>query len=304
MKRVTKEKSVFYRRPLKKYKELEEHRKNMRDFNWINRKAKCVLMLLAVGSIGIGILYELRNVSFKNLLIEEETYTKNSSNEFIREEQDQVEDTYEKTEIKELHVEAITKDTDELVFSIAMSDFIESYNGYYYQDYEKNYLQPASSWSLQVDVWANHSPYKTDCYHFTADRTIWSLPTIDIYVPSGEEAIQEITLNFDDHSYNPAMYEKYEEMCFYTLKVFFPDLSNEQIIKLYTTSNEIAYDHMLPHEQGYHKGAVPAALFYRGDIGVYPYFAAGECVHLCIMPVTTETLKAYEKEGVEIYEIQ
>ena len=100
------------------------------------------------------------------------------------------------------------------------------------------------------------------------------------------------------------MYEKYEEMCFYALKVFLPDLNKEQITKLCKTINEIAYAQIFPNEQGYHVGAVPTTLYYRGNIGVYPYFAIGECVHFCIIPVTPETLDDYQKEGVEIHEIQ
>lgn len=286
----------------------------MRDANLKKPQVKHALMLLAVGIIAVGILYEMRNVlidwqnkgnaALKNLLVEEESYAKGSSNTPIREEQEQPENTYEQTEIKPLHVEVVAKSEEELAFSITLSDFIENYNGYYYQEYENTYLQPASSWRLQVGAWGMESTNKIDCYHFTEDSTIWSLPTIDVYVPAGDETIQEITLNFDDHSYNPAMYEKYEEMCFYTLKTFLPELSNEQLIRLYTTCNNMAYEHMLPHDQGYHKGAVPTALFYRDGIGVYPFFAAGECVHLCIRPVTSEVLKMYEREGAEIQAIQ
>ena len=216
----------------------------------------------------------------------------------------QVENNELEVEIKQLSMEVMTHRENELVFSVSINDFIDSYNGYYWQEHKKSYLTPVSGWRLQIQDCGIHSPHKTYQYNFTENAEIWSLPTINVYVPSEGDYIQEVALSFDDHSYSPDMYQKYEEICFYTLKVFFPDSTDEQITKLYTTINEMAYENMLPNEQGYHHQAVPYALFYKNGISVYPYFAIGESLHLCIMPITSETLIQYEKEGIKIYEIQ
>ena len=99
------------------------------------------------------------------------------------------------------------------------------------------------------------------------------------------------------------MYELYEEMCFYTLKVFFHNLSDENLTELYKTINQLAYDNIFPHEKAYTYDSVPCALYYKDGIGVYPYFAIGQSVKLCILPITDQTLNEFKEKGVAIYEI-
>lgn len=212
----------------------------------------------------------------------------------------------QKSEIKKFDISVLDNREDELVFNISIDDYIESYNGYYWKDKKSRYLLPSSNdnWRTQILDTSIHSKHETVYYNFTEDEKVWPLPTISVYVPANSDYIQEITLNFDDHSYTEAMYELYEGMCYYTLKVFFPDLSDDKIIQLYTTLNNLAYDNIVPHEQGYSSNSVPCALYHKDGIGLYPYFAVGECVHLCIIPVTEETINDFEKKGVEIYEIQ
>lgn len=212
----------------------------------------------------------------------------------------------QKSEIKKFDISVLDNREDELVFNISIDDYIESYNGYYWKDKKSRYLLPSSNdnWRTQILDTSIHSKHETVYYNFTEDEKVWPLPTISVYVPANSDYIQEITLNFDDHSYTEAMYELYEGMCYYTLKVFFPDLSDDKIIQLYTTLNNLAYDNIVPHEQGYSSNSVPCALYHKDGIGLYPYFAVGECVHLCIIPVTEETINDFEKKGVEIYEIE
>ena len=208
------------------------------------------------------------------------------------------------TEIKRLDIAVIENRENELVFDISIDDYIDSYNGYYWNDKNSCYLSPPSEWRCSTYETAIHSDHETFYYNFTEDEKIWPLPTISVYVPTNGNYIQEITLNFDDHSYTEAMYDLYEEMCFYTLKVFFPDFTDEKITELYTSLNKLAYGNVFPNEEGYGSDSVPCALFYKDGIGLYPYFAIGEFVHLCIIPVTQETIDEFEMKGVEIYEIQ
>ena len=70
--------------------------KNLRAANGNSRKVKRVLGTLAVAFIGIGFMHALRNVGFKNLLVEEDPYTKSRGNDFRREEQTQVEEAHKK----------------------------------------------------------------------------------------------------------------------------------------------------------------------------------------------------------------
>ena len=93
-------------------------------------------------------------------------------------------------------------------------------------------------------------------------------------------------------------------MCFYTLKVFFPDLSDEKIVDLYKEANRLGNINVFSSENWYDTGAVPYALFYKDGIGVYPYFAIGDWQRLCIIPITQETLNEFEEKGVNIFEIK
>lgn len=208
----------------------------------------------------------------------------------------------QKAEVKALNIEVMDNREDELVFSCSIDDFIDSYNGFYWKENKVRYLLPSSQWrSYPLDT-AIHSNHETIYYYFTQDEQIWSLPTLSVSVPTNGDFIQEITLNFDDHSYTEAMYDLYEEMCFYAIKVLFPDLTDDRIIELYTTLNHLAYDSVTSVK--YTSESVPCALYHKDGIGVYPYFAVGECMHICVIPVTQETIKEFEQKGVEIYEIQ
>lgn len=209
----------------------------------------------------------------------------------------------EKAEIRELDAAVMDYQEDELVFSFSIDDFIDSFNGYYWEDYESRYLLPSSMWISFVYESSIHSKYASNYYYFTPDETMWSLPTVSVFTPSDESYVQEIMLDFDDHSYTESMYHLYERTCFYTIKVLFPSFDDTEIVELYTKLNELAYQNVFPNEQGYSSDSIPAALFYKDGIGLYPYFAIGESVHLCVIPVTDQTITAFEAKGTAIYEI-
>lgn len=209
----------------------------------------------------------------------------------------------QKAEIKELSIEILNNRENELVFSFSIDDFIDSYNGYYWKDKQNIYLTPANEWQIAEYDTAIHSNHTTLYYYFKADYKNYVLPSIAVYVPEDADYVQEITVNFDDHSYREEMYELYEEMCFYTIKVFFNDLSDEKIIELYKTLNKLAYDNVFPSEKGYASNPTPCALYYKDGIGLYPYFAIGQSVRLCVIPVTEQTIYEFKRKGVEVYEI-
>lgn len=209
----------------------------------------------------------------------------------------------EKAEIRELDAAVMDYQEDELVFSFSIDDFIDSFNGYYWEDYESRYLLPSSMWISFVYESSIHSKYASNYYYFTPDETMWSLPTVSVFTPSDESYVQEIMLSFDDHSYTESMYHLYERTCFYTIKVLFPSFDDTEIVELYTKLNELAYQDIFPNEHGYSSDSIPAALFYKDGIGLYPYFAIGESVHLCVIPVTDQTITAFEAKGTTIYEI-
>lgn len=210
----------------------------------------------------------------------------------------------QKAEIKKLNINILNNREDELVFNISIDDYIDSYNGYYWNDNKARYLLPSDEWCTQIYDTSIHSNHETIYYYFTEDKDIWSLPTISVYAPTNKDYVQEITVNFDWHSYTENMYELYEQMCFYSLKAVFSELTDEQIINLYSEANSLGYENVYSSEEWYSKDSVPYALFYKDNVGVYPYFAIGSWQHLCIIPVTEETINEFEQKGVKIYEIE
>lgn len=201
-------------------------------------------------------------------------------------------------------IDVIENRAEELVFSVSINDYINAYNSLYREDNAGDYLTPPEQWKCTVYDEAIHSPHETLYYYFTEDERAFSLPTISVYVPPNGDYIQEITVNFDDHSYAPEMYELYETMCFYTLKAFLPELDDEQITELYKEANQLGYENVFPNEQGYNSSSVPCVLYHKDGIGVYPYFAIGQWQHLCIIPVTEETIADFAAKGTEIREIK
>lgn len=220
------------------------------------------------------------------------------------EETEPLEETQPQMEIKDLDIAVMENRENELVFDISIDDFIESYNSLYFRDKSREYLGPKSEWRMFTYDDAIHSDHETSLFEFTQDERIWSQPTITVYVPTNGDYIQKVTVNFDEHGYSESFYAEFEELCFYTLKAFFPDMDDDEIVALYEEANYLGNLNVFLKEDGYKKGCVPCVLYHKDGIGVYPYFAIGEWVHLCIVPVTDEMLDEYAAKGAEINEIE
>lgn len=215
----------------------------------------------------------------------------------------EAESTASQVETGALDIQVMENRKNELVFTISTSDYVESYNSYYKVDYCRSLLPPVSQWQCFTYDSAIHSEYETKCYSFTEDAHVYSLPTIMVYVPTNGDYIQEITVNFDEHSFTQSGFEQYKEMCYYTMKVFFPDLSDARIMDLCAEIVALGNQNVFSSDEWFSKNAVPFALFYREGIGVYPYFAIGDWEHFCIIPVTEETVAEFGEKGVQIHEI-
>ncbi len=211
-----------------------------------------------------------------------------------------------KSNIKPIDINILNNRENELVFDFSIEDYTEKFNEFYSRDNKKEYIMPVSfdNWQTETLETSVHSPHETILYNYSADRKIWSLPTISVYVPSDSDTVQEIALIFDRHSYSDGRYKIFCEMCYYTLKIFFPDLSDEQITDLYSKANQMGVENIFPSDKRYGKDCVPCALFYKDGIGVYPYFAEGSYQRLCIIPVTEKTVNEFKEKGTKIFEIE
>ena len=209
----------------------------------------------------------------------------------------------EKTEI-ETAIEIIENQNGEWVFSISQTEFEQRFNALFQRNEGRFFFSARAEWQTIHYESGIHSSYETDCHTFTEDPNIHVLPTISVYTPSNDNRLLEVTVNFDWHSYTEGLYANYEQMCFYTLKVFFPDLEDEQINSICKELNTLANQNMYSSDQWYGHNAVPCALYYRDQIGVYSYLAVGDWMYLCIIPLSEKQLDDFQQKGVQIHEIE
>jgi len=209
----------------------------------------------------------------------------------------------QEADIKRLYVKTGEGREGELVFSFSLDDFIESFNSFWYSGKDEDYLPPSYMWSSYTCNSSVHSEYESVLYSFSGDEEIWSYPTLEAYTPTDNAGVLEMILSFDDHGYTDYLYGKYEELCFYTLKVFFPDFEDDRLVELYTELIRLAYEYF-PEEHDFSYGSVPSVLYYINGVGLYPYFADGGTVKLCVIPVADGTLRDFEAKGTVLNEIE
>lgn len=201
-----------------------------------------------------------------------------------------------------LDVQVEKNDDDLLVFDCTLDDFIASYNGFYWQDAGKRYLRSADDWRADAVEETVHADEPATQYTTSADPDRWTLPQMKVFVPEGDTRIEQVAVTYDDHSYSEATYALFEEDCFYTLKVFFPDLDDEVLRETVQTLNRTAYDHTFLSEQQYRPGKAqrPAMLYHRDGIGVFAYFAIGAPLHFCIIPVDDALIDDLTANGSDV----
>lgn len=205
-------------------------------------------------------------------------------------------------ETKEFHqfeIKSFLNRKDEAVFSFTAGDFVGMYN-----DVNPNHLSPISEWRKQIFEKGVHSGYPTVQYTFSEDENVWSLPTLVLYAASDNESVQEVSVTFDWHSYSESLYSVYEDMCLDALNLFFPEKSDEVLKQLCSDVNRSGYDNMFPVEKWYMYGSLPYEIWHKGDIGVYSYFAMGQCQYFCIIPLNDDIISNFSSSGVVITEIE
>jgi len=208
----------------------------------------------------------------------------------------------QEADIKRLDVQTGEGREGELVFSFSLDDFIESFNSCLNSGKEEDCLSPSYMWSSYTCGPSIHSEHESVLYSFSGDEEIWSYPTVEAYTPTDKPGVLEIVLSFDDHGYTDYLYGKYEELCFYTLKVFFPDFEDDRLVELCKELISLAYEYF-PEEHDFSYGAVPSVLYYADGVGLYPYFADGGTVKLCVIPVTDSVLRDFEVKGTVLNEV-
>lgn len=180
----------------------------------------------------------------------------------------------------------------ESVFDISLRDFIECYNDVYRQYYGKDYLKDLSSEAWQH--WSELSPrfgYEATRYEFSADRSVWPMPTVSVYATE-DDTIYEVRMTFDDHGYQDDLYALYSELCGCLLKMACPALSeakiDETFHELYALSDENFFgDH---HAYGDPERPPLTKLLSFGSVGFYCFYGAGN-IEICMIPLTAPAME-------------
>lgn len=199
--------------------------------------------------------------------------------------------------------EVVENRNGEFVFSIGIDDYIDCYNALFKKDNGSNFFTPSAQWQCYHRDSGIHSAYRMNYFYFTPDEQVHTLPTVAVYIPTNDDCIQEVTVNFDEHSYTESGYHLFQEMCGYTMRVFFPDLPDDTVSAVCSEIISSGNQNVFSSDEWYDVGSVPSVLFHKNGIGVYPYFAIGDWERFCIIPVTEELLTDFDQKGVELHEI-
>ena len=190
------------------------------------------------------------------------------------------------------------------VFSVTIEEYIRCFNSLFERENRSEYFPGSRDWDISSTGKGIHTDYPVMAFSFSEDPEVFSLPRVTVHTPLEERFIQEIIIHFDEHSYTEAGFERYRLLCADTLKVFFPELSREAAWELCDEILSMGNEHIFSSQEWYGSGALPYALFYKGNVGAYSYDAMGDWRHFCVIPVTEDRLRAFEEKGVALYEME
>lgn len=193
---------------------------------------------------------------------------------------------------------------DDAVFSVTLEEYIRCFNSLFERQFQSPYFPSSRDWSISHRDKGIHTEYPVMEFRFSEDPQVFSLPTVTVYTPMEERFVQEVTINFDEHSYTEEGYQRYSLLCANTLQVFLPELSQEAARDLCEEILSLGNAHIFSSQEWYADGAIPYALFYKGGVGAYSYDAIGDWRHFSVIPVTEERLRAFEEKGAVLYEME
>ena len=201
-----------------------------------------------------------------------------------------------------LDVGAMENEAGQIVFNVSIDDFMESFNSIYRSNGNgEDFLPPLHEWPF-YNTMAIHADNEVLCHHYSEDESIRAIPKISVFTPVTDDAVQQVIVSYDDHSYSIPTYEMYEELCFYTMKTMLPDMTDDEITALCSRVNTMADENIT--DVPYSSKAAPCALYHKGGIGIYPYYCIGEELRFCIIPVTEKALQEFRERGTDIIALQ
>lgn len=208
-------------------------------------------------------------------------------------------------DIPYLSIPVTENEKGESVFAVSVESFINYFNNVYCRRNGNEYLNSTSS-----DNWYWYSElsprfgYEATRYQFSADKTVWPMPTVSIY-GANNDGIYEIRMTFDDHGYQERFHTLFKELCVCMEKTFILGLGDTEAEELFEALYAQAYTNFFGNHHSYSDSDRPPLYsVYRYDnIGMYCFYGAGN-VEICFIPLTAEAINTLNFENVMIIDTE
>ena len=187
----------------------------------------------------------------------------------------------------------------ESVFAIPLAELIDQYNSVYQQRHGNDYLNLENS-----DNWYRFSElsprFGTEAtrYQFTADKTVWPMPTISFYTPEDKSEIFEICMTFDDHGYQERFHELFKELCICMEKTVISEMTEREAEELFEKLYSEACDNFFGNHAAYGDPERPplTVIHCCDKIGLYCFYGAGN-IEICFLPLTENAVNILKVEN-------
>ena len=185
----------------------------------------------------------------------------------------------------------------ESVFAVSLGELIDDFNRVCGSDYLT---------ATESDNWYRYSErsprfgYEAKRYQFSADKTVWPMPTLSFYAPERDE-IYEIRMTFDDHGYQERFHTLFKQLCVCMEKTLLPELSDTDAEELFESLYAQAYDNFFGNHHAYGDSERPplTSVTSCGNIGLYCFYGAGN-IEICFLPLTENAVKQLNLENIKI----
>ena len=189
----------------------------------------------------------------------------------------------------------------ESIFAIPIENFIDCYNMVYLQTHETGYLNSTDSENWYCfDELSPCFGYASVRYRFSADKTVWPMPTISVYAPDNDE-IYEIRMVFDDHGYQDRFHELFRELCICMEKMIMPELAMAEAETLFETLYAQSDDNFFGDHSAFDDPQRPSlnAVYQDKNIGMYCFYGSGN-IEICFVPLTASSIVFLEENGIPL----
>ncbi len=184
-------------------------------------------------------------------------------------------------------------------FLLTLEEFIERYNRHYEAEHGRTWLTPAGQWYAFTGENAPFSGARVTRFEFDPDKNVHNDPDVWAYVLQEGGNLCEISLGMPEHDWTQWRYDTFREQCYYTLSLFYPELTADEIWSLidslYADAAANEYISLSAKPE-------PDIIRFRDGMGCYGFIYSG-VIRINMIPVDSQTLETFTNEGGLTYGI-